>query len=107
MCISEKGMALALILYLLVYSADYFNFCNQFRPRSGPTKQQARSESKLLDTLMVFQLVVFEKNQQRIIIKHKAGLKLRVCNKKNIFFYISTKTYVVGTHKIRFIETIL
>ena len=45
------------------------NFCEQFGPRSGPTKCRARSEFKLFDTLMVFLKeffgkIDFEKNEQ-------------------------------------------
>ena len=45
------------------------NLCKQFAPRSGPTNHQARSGSKLFDTLMVFlkefsEKVKFEKNLQ-------------------------------------------
>ena len=48
-----------LTLYLPVSSID--NLYKQFGPRSGPTKCQARSESKLFDTLMVFLKEFFEK----------------------------------------------
>ena len=56
-----------LTLYILMSSADIF--CKQFRTRSGPTKRQAQSGSKLFDTLMVFlkeffEKVDFEKKQQ-------------------------------------------
>ena len=37
------------------------NFSNQFGPRQGLIKSQAWSESKLFDTLMVFQKDFFEK----------------------------------------------
>ena len=41
-----------LILYLLVLPGD--NICQQFGPRSGPMKCQARSGSKLFDSLILF-----------------------------------------------------
>ena len=41
--------------------ANVDNFCEQFGPRSGLTKYQALSGSKLFDTLMVF-LRCFENN---------------------------------------------
>ena len=40
-------------------SAD--NFCEQFGPRSGPTKCRAWSGSNLFDTLMVFLKEFFKK----------------------------------------------
>ena len=46
-------------LYLLVSSADIFP--KQFEPRSGPTKCQTLSVSKLFDTQMAFSEEVFEK----------------------------------------------
>ena len=42
----------SLTLSLLTSSAD--NLCKQFVPRSGPTKHQPRSGSKLFDPLMIF-----------------------------------------------------
>ena len=48
-----------LTLYLLVSSSD--NFCKQFGPRTGPTKCEAWSLSKLFDTLTVFLKEFFEK----------------------------------------------
>ena len=36
----------------------------------------------------------------------QTGPQIRVCN-QNLFSYFSTKTYVVGTEKNRFIETAL
>ena len=49
----------SLTLCLLVSSAD--NLCREFGPRSGSTKRQALSGSKLFDTLMVFLKELFEK----------------------------------------------
>ena len=46
-------------LFLLVSSAD--NLCKQLGPRSGLTKCQAWSGSKLFDTLIVFQKNFFQK----------------------------------------------
>ena len=48
------------------------NLCKQSGPRSGPTKSQAWSGSKLFDTLIVslkefFEKVDFEKSQQTTI----------------------------------------
>ena len=56
-----------LTLYILVLSPD--KLCKQFRSRSGPTKHQILSASKLFATLMVilkefFEKVYFEKIQQ-------------------------------------------
>ena len=55
-------------IYLLVSSAD--TICDQFGPRSGPTKSRALSGPKLFETLMVFpkaffEKVDFEKNQRK------------------------------------------
>ena len=66
---------------LLVSSAD--KFCKQFGPRSGLTKSQALSGSKLFDTLMVllkefFKKVDFEKNQQTTKIPQKIPRRQRV-----------------------------
>ena len=59
-------------------SAD--NLCKQFRSRSGPTKHQAWSASKLFDTLMVFpkeffKKVDFEKDsrRQKSVINYPVG----------------------------------
>ena len=43
----------------LLTSVD--SLCKQFGSRSGPTKQQALSDSKLFDTQMVFLKEFFEK----------------------------------------------
>ena len=48
-----------LILYLLVLPGD--SICQQFGPRSGPMKCQARSGSKLFDTLILFLKEFWEK----------------------------------------------
>ena len=55
------------ILCLLLSSA--YDICDQFGPRTGPTKCRACSGSKLFDTWMlllkeVFEYVDFEKYQQ-------------------------------------------
>ena len=65
--LDQCSFDLCLTLRLLVSSAD--NFCKQFRSRSGLTKCQAWSGSKLFDTLIkylkeFFQKIDFEKNQQ-------------------------------------------
>ena len=49
---------------------------------------------------------ILEKVYSNSIYNNISGLKLRVRN-KNLFFYFSTKTYVVGTQKKRLNETVL
>ena len=51
-CKSVIIFSIRLTLCLLVLSAD--SLTKQFGPRSGPTGRQALSESRQLDTLMVF-----------------------------------------------------
>ena len=58
-CLGYDLWLYILTLYPLVSSAD--NFYKLFGPKSGPTKHQAWSGSKLFDTLMVFLKEFFEK----------------------------------------------
>ena len=62
------------------------NLCKQFGPRSGPTKCQAWSGSKLFDILRVFLKDVFEKcnwwknNSEKTNMQHfSAGKDLKGC----------------------------
>ena len=65
--LKKKTDVHGILVRTVVSSTD--NLCKQFEPRSGPTKGQVTSGSKLFDTLMIFlkvffEKVDFEKNQQ-------------------------------------------
>ena len=65
-------------------SAD--NLCKQFGPRSGQTKRQASSGSKLFDTLMVFLEDCFEKLIKKIHRQQKSMQNYPACKEFKVFF---------------------
>ena len=61
------------LLYLQVSSTD--NFCKQFGPRSGLTKRQAWSGSKLFDTLVVIHERICSKIDFKKINRRQKSIK--------------------------------
>ena len=62
--------------------------CKQFRFKSSPKKHNARSGSRLYDTLMVFSIpeIIFLK---KLILKRKSGFLLGVRNRKIFSLFLN------------------